>query len=154
MAWWLCYFPTICSPHIGSQSIAILWHSDKFILAWTTTNTPSFHWQLSSRLSSKPMFSCPKSLDLQGNFSISSLPRLTTIHSSFILFHNPDARCLPKKSWGRRQYHKIDRLSSKWVKRWKMNLYSWLGPEYHFSVLSSTCMSFWAERVYNIYAVT
>ena len=39
MAWWLCSFPTICSPHIGSQGIAILWHSIKFILARTTINT-------------------------------------------------------------------------------------------------------------------
>ena len=44
--------------------------------------------------------SCPKSSDLQGNFGLSSLPRLTTIHSSFIIFHNPDARCLPKSREG------------------------------------------------------
>ena len=50
----------------------------------------------------------PMSLDRQGNFGLSSLPRLTTIHSSFILFHNPDAWCLPKKSRGHRHYHKID----------------------------------------------
>ena len=50
-----------------------------------------------------------KSLDLQCNFGLLSLPRLNTIHSSFILYHNPDARCLPKNSQGRRQYHKIVR---------------------------------------------
>ena len=34
--------------------------------------------------------------------------RLTTIHPSFILFHNPNAQCLQKCSQGRRQYQKIE----------------------------------------------
>ena len=78
--------PTICSPHLGSQGIAILWHSIKFIQARTTINTPFFHWQLSSRMPSKLMFSCPKSLDRQGNFDLSSLPRLTSIHHFLFFF--------------------------------------------------------------------
>ena len=108
MAWWLCFFPTICSPHIGPQGTANLWHSFKFILARTTKILLS-NGNCPVECPPNQCCSCPKSLDLQGNFGLSSLPRLTIIHSSFILFHYPDARCLPKMSRGPRQYHKTDR---------------------------------------------
>ena len=37
------------------------------------------------------------------------ITRLTTLHPSFILFHNPNAQCLQKCSQRRRQYQKKDR---------------------------------------------
>ena len=113
----------ICSPHIWSQGIALLWHFAKFILARTTINTPSFHRQLSSRMPSKPMLQLPKVFSSLRQF----WPFIfTQIHYNSFIFYNPEAPCLPKKSCGCRQYHKIDRHSSEWVnvEKWT-NIHDW-----------------------------